>query len=471
MEPLPPPPEIAPADWEQTPPAVRQLISTLLAQVADLTARLGQHSGNSSRPPSSDPPSAPTRPARPPRGRRRGGQPGHPGHQRVLVPPERLDAVCEHHPTTCPHCQTPLAPDLPASGPPRCQQVWDVPPVQPHITEHRFATVTCPQCQHVVSAPPPPEVPPGAFGPHLVALIALLHGRYRLSVRETSALLADLFGLPVGVGSIPALCQQTSTALAAPYQEIATQVAAQPVANVDETGWKQAGQRRWLWVAVTALGTLFRVAPQRNTAALRALLGADFAGVIGSDRYSAYEPWPLERRQLCWAHLLRDVRAFAERDGPVGAWGQRGLDQIRGLFQAWHTLRPGMLDRAALQQQVGPVQAAVREWLSAGLELDLPAAQQFSRALLTRDPALWTFLYREGVEPTNNAAERALRPAVLWRKGCFGADSTAGNEFVERILTVSATCRQQERHLWTFLAEAVQAYWAGGAAPSLVSTP
>ena len=471
MDAVPPPPGITPADWEHTPPAVRQLINSLLTQVADLTARLGQHSGNSSRPPSSDPPAAPKRPTRPPRGRRRGGQPGHPGHHRTLVPPEQLTAVCEHRPATCPHCQSALPSDLPAVGLPRVQQVWEVPPIQPQITEHRFPTLTCPHCQQAVNAPPPPEVPPGAFGPHLAALVALLHGRYRLSVRETGALLADLFGLPVGLGSIPALCQQTSAALTAPYQEVATHVAAQPVANVDETGWKQAGQRRWLWVAVTALVTLFRVAPQRNTAALRALLGAGFAGVIGSDRYKAYEPWPLERRQLCWAHLKRDVTAFAERDGPLGVWGQAGLDHIQDLFAAWHAFRQGTTDRAGLQEAAAPVQAAWRAWLQRGLTLEVPAAQQFSQALLARDAALWTFLYVAGVEPTNNAAERALRPAVLWRKGCFGADSPAGNEFVERILTVSATCRQQGRHLWPFLAEAVQAYWAGQPAPRLVSTP
>jgi transposase len=471
MEPLPSPPGIAPADWEQTPPAVRQLIGTLLAQVADLTARLGQHSGNSSRPPSSDPPATPKRPRRPPRGRRRGGQPGHPGHHRPPVPPEQVDTVLEHRAAACPHCQTPLAPDLPPVGAPRCQQVWELPPLRPTVTEHRFPTVTCPHCAQLVTAPPPPELPPGAFGPHLTALIALLHGRYRLSARECAAVLGEVFGVPLGLGSVPALCQQVSAAVATPYEEAATYVQAQPVANVDETGWKQAGQRRWLWVAVTALVTVFRVAPHRNAATLTALLGAGFAGVVGSDRYKAYEVLPLHRRQLCWAHLKRDVTAFAEREGAVGEWGQQGLAHIKVLFEVWHTFRQGGLDRAGLQARLTPVQTAVRDWLTAGLKLEMPAAQQLSRALLERDAALWTFAYVAGVEPTNNAAERAVRPAVLWRKGCFGAASTAGNTFVERILTVITTCRQQGRHLWTFLGEAVQAYWAKRPAPSLLPTP
>ena len=471
MEPLPPPPGIAPADWEQTPLAVRQLIGTLLTQVADLTARLGQHSGNSSRPPSSDPPAAPKRPARPPRGRRRGAQPGHPGHARPPVPPEQVDTVVEHRRATCPQCATALPADLPPVGAPRLHQVWEVPPVRPTITEHRFPTVTCPHCAYPVTAPPPAELPPGAFGPHLAALVALLHGRYRLSARECAALLGEVFGVPLGLGSVPALCQQVSAALAAPYAEAAAYVHAQPVANADETGWKQAGQRRWLWVAVTALVTLFRVDPHRSAAALQALLGPAFGGVVGSDRYSAYEVLPLDHRQLCWAHLKRDVQAFAERDGGVGDWGRSGLGHIHQLFTAWHAFRQGTTDRAGLQAALEPIQQAVRDWLTAGLALELPAAAQWSRALLARDAALWTFAYVAGVEPTNNAAERALRPAVLWRKGCFGAVSTTGNEFVERILTVIATCRQQNRHLWTFLGDAVQAYWADRAAPSLLPTP
>jgi len=363
-----PPEGITPTEWEQTPPAVRTLVQTLReqggalqaqvqtlqAQVADLQTRRHQHSGNSSRPPSSDPPAASKRPARPPRGRPRGGQPGHVGHARPLVPPEPVDRVVEHRPAACPHCHTALAPDLP---------------------------------------------------------------------------------------------------------------------NMDETGWKQAGQRRWLWVAVTALLTLFRVDPHRSAAALPALLGTGFAGLVGSDRYSAYEVLLLARRQLCWAHLKRDMTAFAEREGAVGAWGRAGLAHLKDLFTVWHAFRQGTLDRAGLQAALEPVQAAVRTWLEAGLALELPAAAQWSRAGRARGPALWAFAYVEGVEPTNNAAERALRPAVLWRKGCFGAVSSGGNEFVERIWTVIATCRQQERHLWSFLGDAVQAYWAECPAPSLLPTP
>ncbi len=472
-----PPLGIAPADWAVTPPTVLAVVLTLLTQVValqarvvDLEAQLKQHSGNSSRPPSSDPPSAPPRPPRSPTGRKRGGQPGHPGHQREVLPPEQVDEFVVHQPTACPTCQGALPPDLPECGSRLRQQVWELPPVQPHVTEHQFPAVTCPHCQATVRAPRPADVPPGAFGPRVVALVALLHGRYRLSDRETAALLDDLLGLPLGVGSVPALCETVSAALAPVYAAVATALEAQPVANVDETSWKEAGARRWLWVAVTAICTLFQVAQHRSGAVLQTLLGPAFAGIVGSDRYCAYKSLPVERRQICWAHLRRNWQAFRERDGPVGVWGEEAVALIDRLFTTWHRFRDGAVDRAGLQREMAPIQAELRALVERGRDaLPWEKARSFCRDLLGWWPALWTFVAVPGVEPTNNVAERALRPAVLWRKGCFGTQSESGNRFVARILTVTTTCRQQERHVLTFLTEAVRAHWAGLPAPLLIS--
>ena len=221
-----------------------------------------------------------------------------------MLPPGQVDELIIHHPTACPHCQTVLPHDLPATEVLR-QQVWELPPVQPQVTEHQFPSVCCPHCQTPVRAARPPDVPPGAFGPRVAALVSLLHGRYRLSDREVVALLEDLCGLPVSLGSVPALCHTVSTVLAPVYADVQAQVEQQAIANVDETSWKEAGARRWLWVAVTAVGTLFRVAQHRSAAALQALLGATFGGIVGSDRYCAYNSLPVARRQLCWAHTIR----------------------------------------------------------------------------------------------------------------------------------------------------------------------
>ena len=323
MHELSPPPDSSPLDWATTAPAVRTLVHSLLTQVqaehlllhqqiatlstrvAALEAHLSQHSGNSSRPSSSDPPCAPPRPPHAASGRKRGAQPGHPGQHRDLLPPDQVTELVVHAPTHCPHCQQDLPDQLPTIGPVLRQQVWELPPIEPTITEHQFPTVTCPHCQRAVRADRPPEVPPGSFGPHLVALVALLHGRYRLSTRELALLLTDLWHIPISLGTIPALYQTAGTALAPVYREGQQAVHTQALANVDETPWWESCQQRYLWVAVTMVATLFLVA-RRSRAALEGLLGAPFGGIVSSDRYKAYAHLPTAQRQLCWAHLKRD---------------------------------------------------------------------------------------------------------------------------------------------------------------------
>ena len=460
------------ASLERQLAGLRTELETLRLQVAEAQARARQHSGTSSRPPSSDPPSAPPRPRRPASGRLRGGQPGHRGQTRALLPCEQVAEIVEHRPTQCACCQAALPADLPAVAEPVRQQVWEVPAVvQPAVTEHRYYTVCCPACHTLVPAQRPAGVPPGAFGPQVTALVGLLHGRYRLSVRETAALLQDLWGVSLALGSVPAVCQEVSAALAPAYAAAQAAVQDSPRVNVDETSWQQAGQRQWLWVAVGVVCTLFVVATTRSAAALTTLLGATFGGIVGSDRYSAYRRLPVERRQVCWAHLTRDFAACTEWAGAIGAWGQEALALVAQVFAAWHRFRTGAVDRAGLQAALAPVQADLQALLQRGLTLRSAKAQALCRDLLALWPALWTFGTVEGVEPTNNAAEQALRPAVLWRKGCFGTQSATGTLFVQRILTVAATCRHQQRHLLTFLAQAVHAHWAGLPTPSLISTP
>jgi len=446
-------------------------VQTLHAQVTELQVRIGQTSQNSSRPPSSDPPDAPARPQRPASGRKRGAQPGHERHERKLLPANEVDEVIEHHAAVCPECQTALEVDLPDVGEAERQQVWDIPEVKPHVTEHRYHRVTCPHCGAEVEAERPADVPAGAFGARIVALVGLMHGRYRLSVREIVALLLDIYHLPISPGAVSDLCQVLSQAMAAPYTESQTAATTADHGNVDETGWKQAGRRRWLWVLVSVASTVFLVATQRSAKALKMLLGESFQGIVTSDRFKSYLALPVERRQICWAHLKRNWVAFSELPDPIAAWGQKALAQIDDLFAIWHRFRNGELDRPALQTAMQPVQAQLRQLLEQGQALPLHKVQAFCRDLLHLWPALWTFLAVAGVEPTNNAAERALRPAVLWRKGCFGTQSDRGDLFVARILTVVTTCRQQNHHVLTFLTDSVRAYWASQPAPALCHTP
>jgi transposase len=258
-------------------------------------------------------------------------------------------------------------------------------------------------------------------------------------------------------------------ALRTPYETVREQVAKQAHANIDETGWKQADDKRWLWVAVTALCTLFVVATNRSAAVLTTLLGETFAGIVTSDRYRAYLTLPIKRRQLCWAHLKRNLLAFAERGGPIGDWGMEEVALVAKVFAAWHRFKQGERDRAGLQAEIAPLREQMQALLAQGTKLPSWSVRAFCNDVSKLEPALWTFARVEGVEPTNNAAERALRPAVLWRKGCFGADSEAGNGFVAKILTVVATCRQQQCDLLAYLTDTVAAHRRGQSAPLLLT--
>jgi transposase len=486
----PPPTGIIPEDWAATPLAVRQVLGALLTvvtlqqqqiaqlqqenadlrqRVAALEARLNQHSQNSSKPPSSDPPSAPPRPARSKSGRKAGGQPGHPRHERPDPEPDHIDHMHDYYPDACPTCQTTLESVRRDACAVQTQYVWDLPIVRPDITAHHYHTLCCPGCGDLVTAERPPDVPPGAFGARTAAAVTILHGDYHLSDRMLPRLLYDFFGLPLSLGSVVRLQQIGSAALAPIYTTIHNAVQHQDRCNIDETSWKEGGKRRWLWTMVTAIATFFYVATSRNGPALRHVLGEAYSGIVTSDRHRPYLKLVAGRHQLCWSHLLRNFQALVDRGGREGVWGTDFLALSRLVFRLWHLFREGTIDRETLQAAMAPLQAAVHGLLSQGARR-CDAPEGMCQELLAHEAALWTFVHEERVEPTNNAAEQALRGAVIWRKSCFGAHSADGNRFVERILTVSATCRKQQRHLLTFVTEAIAAHWAGRPAPILLST-
>lgn len=476
---------VSPDDWAHAPETVQLALLSLLdivraqsAQikelqtlVRELQAKLGQTSRTSSKPPSSDPPSAPPHPPRPARGRKAGGQVGHEGHQRPLLPPEQVQDPIELQPEHCPRCQTALPANLPDVAPLRRTQVWELPPIEPLITEYRQHSVCCPLCQQFVTADLPADAPAGAFGPRATALMAILRGRYRLSLDQVEEFLADVCGLPIASASIVRGCERVSAALDPIDTAIQKAIQTQPHVNVDETSWPSETRKGWLWVAVSAVAVCFRICTGRGQNELRALLGDSYRGIVSSDRLSAYKLLPNEQRQLCWSHLVRNLLGLQERYDDESGWAQQMLEQTEHLFFAWHAYKDGWYDQVALQQALLAVRLAMQERLRAGVSSPHPQIAGLSRELLSQWEALWTFSRVEGVEPTNNAAERALRPAVLWRKGCFGSRSADGCRFVERLLSVRATCVQQERALFAFVTTAVQAAWANQPAPPLVSSP
>ena len=452
--------------------ALQVEMGALHERVRELEARLGQTSANSSRPPSSDPPHAPARPPAPPSGRKRGGQPGHRGAFRELLPIEQVDEVVVVVPERCHHCQQPFA--EPAGRP--CSRVWrhqvvELLPLAVRVTEYQMMVRRCAHCGRRTRASLPSGVPRRPFGARLTAVVALLSGRYRLSHREVRQLLQDLWQVRVSLGAVVRQEQTQRAALAPVVAEAQAVVQEAAVVHVDETGWWEAQQRAWRWTAVTATLTVFRIDRSRSGAAVAALLGPDFRGVVGSDRWSAYNRFPAERRALCYAHLKRDFQALVDRGGeaePIGRWG---LAEIERLFALWHRFRAGECDRPELQRRLIPLQARLGRLLRRGQENPDRQAAALCRQLTKWWAALWTFARVDGVEPTNNGSERALRPAVLWRKGSFGSDSEVGSRFAERLLTVVATCQQQGRPLLEFLVAAGEAALRGGSPPSLLPHP
>jgi transposase len=476
---------IPPEDWTKTPESVRLALLSLLqivreqsaqqnllqSRVKELEAKLGKTSQNSSKPPSSDPPSAPPKPPKVPRGRKAGAQPGHEGHSRPLAPPERVDEPIDLLPERCSHCPTVFSSELATVGAPRRTQVWELPELRPHITEYRQHSRCCPACSRLVTAELPPDAPPGALGPRATALLALLRSEYRLSLDETVEFFAEVCNLPISPGCVVTSCGRASEAVAPVDAAIHAHIHAAPEVNADETSWKLLTKRGWLWVAVASGATCFRLHQSRGHDGLKALLGEPFRGIVTSDRYTSYGLLAIEQRQLCWAHLLRDLRGLDEQYGEETGWARRALAHTDELFLAWQLFRGGWLDRVGLQQALLPARHGLRTLLEEGVDSRHDKIAAFSKQLLRLWEALWTFSRVEGVEPTNNAAERALRHAVLWRKGCFGSRSEAGCRFVERLLSVRATCAQQGRKLFAFLTETIAAAWAGRPAPLLVAVP
>jgi len=477
--PLPPELSLTEEDWNRTPPAVQavvlalwQQVQALQAQVAALQAevtqlreQVGRNSQNSSQPPSSDAPNAPPRPKRPPSGRKPGGQPGHTGHGRKLIPVEQVQHVIDLKPTACDQCGALL---LGEDAQPVRHQVTELPRVEPEVTEYRQHSLTCLGCGAQTVAEFPAEMPAGSFGPRVQATVGYLTGRIGVSQRDVAEVFQTIFHTDLSLGSIPAQEDQVSAALAEPVQAVQTYVQQQPVQNVDETSWREKTKRTWLWITTTPLVTLFLILATRGATGAQRILGNTVKSVVGSDRWSGYTWLDPQRRQVCWAHLKRDFQALVERGGESERIGRALLEQVEKMFGLWHRVRDGTLSRADFQTAMRPIQARIGDLLREGAALACDKTRHTCTNILKLEVALWTFVRLEGVEPTNNSAERGLRRAVLWRRRSFGTHSEDGSRFVERILTAVTTLRQQDRDVLDYLTEACAAAIRGDKAPSLL---
>jgi transposase len=445
-------------------------VAELEATVRDLTARLGSNATNSGIPPSANPPGAPKPVTKKRTGKRPGGQPGHPARLKRRLPPERLHQVIPFVPRHCRRCHEPLPAQPGPHGPePTWHQVAELPPVAAQVTEYQGHYRNCPCCGQLNHAPIPQDLKAHSIGPRLAATLGYLAGSHRVSQRGLEEITEDVFDVPVSVGTVANLQTQLSAALAPAHAAALQAVRAAAVKNVDETSWKLAGKLCWLWVAATASVAVFLIHARRSAAALKALLGEVVVGVVCSDRWSAYAGLPLGQRQVCWAHLKRDFQKCVDRGGQAAAVGEAGLAVVEALFQEWHRFRGGGLSRAGLQRRLGPLARALAEALALGQQCADAQVAAFCTNVAALGPALWTFAAEQGVEPTNNHAERVLRRGVLWRKNAFGSHSAGGCRFVERLLTVVQTRRLQGRSVLGYLYEALVAHRQNLPAPSLLA--
>jgi transposase len=414
------------------------------------------------------PPQLPPAPAKKPSGRQPGGQEGHPPQLKQLLPPERVKTVVPFVPTQCSKCQASLPAKAGANdAPPTRHQVAELPKMAAEITEYQGHFRTCPCCGEINHVPIPAEHRAHSVGPNLTATFAYMAGCHGISKRGIEEFAEAVFEVPIALGTIANLEQQTSAALAPVHREALAALQAAPVKNVDETGWKQNGKKRWLWVAATGQVVAFLVSPWRNVKALTRLLGAKMLGVLCSDRWRTYDEWPLLWRQVCWAHLKRNWEKLLERGGKARRISQGCLDVHRQVFELWHLYRGGTLSFEQLDEAIHPLILRLQELLRAGgRSWDRKLARHCERVLAV-SPALWAFMVFDGVEPTNNHAERVLRRAVLWRRRSFGCHSADGCRFVERILTVVQSLRLQGRSVLSFLHKTISAHRAGLKAPSL----
>jgi transposase len=445
--------------------SMQDRIAALEATVRDLQARLQLNSTNSSKPPSSDPIGLKRKPPTPPSRRKRGGQPGHRKAYRALVPPEKLRSSTDCKPEACRGCGHALHGADPT---PLIHQVADLPRIEPLVDEYRLHRLTCPDCGTTTCARLPEGVPTGHFSPYTQAVLATLAGAYRLSKRQIQQLAGDLLGLSISTGMISKLERQSAEALQAPYNELADAVHTAAVIGAAETSWRQERGKAWLWVAVTALFTVFTIARNRGAAVARAVLGTREGPIAVTDRWSADDWIAGSSRQVCWSHLRRDFRAMIDRGGAAEPIGRELLRRSDRLFRWWHRLGAGEVDWERLRAAMDRLRREVKAVLEDGVRGDCAPTRGTCAELLRVEESLWTFARVRGVPPENNAAERAERHAVIWRRISGGTDSAEGSRFVERMLTVVATCRQQGRDVLDYLASCFEASRRGQAIPSLL---
>jgi hypothetical protein len=443
-----------------------------------------QDSRTSSRPPSTDPPKTRAQRRAEARARakelmrregeqrRAGGQSGHRGAGRELRPEDQIDEIVDHFPDACGGCGRRFGEQQRRPGKSFGRhQIVELPAISVIWSEHRTHQLRCRQCRSRTSARVPDEVAGSVFGPRLQAAIVTLTAGYRVSRRGIAELARDLFGVELSTGSVDAICQRASDALAGPHLQLQDWVLGQPAVHVDETGWRTRGEGCALWTATTPDAVFLQIAEHCNREQFDALIGTRYPGIVISDRWNGYSHLDPIRRQACWSHIKRDFHRHADGLGEQKTFGEEGRELTHRVFAAWHAYQHEHHDRQQLQAEIAPIQTELRALLEAASPKRARNRwhRRFANNLLKIWPALWTFTVIDGIEPTNNPAERALRAPVIYRKISLGSQSHNGERFAERALSTAGTCRLQHRSLFTYLSTLITAHNRGDPSPALTA--
>lgn len=426
-------------------------------------AALTRNSSNSSRPPSSDPPGMKKTKKKARSKRKQGGQPGHKGKNRKLLPVEVMDKIHDIFPDSCEHCRNPFSQTLinPLAKPVR-HQVFDLPVIVPFKEEYRCHSLIC-QCGHTTAASLPGHVARSNFGPRTHSAIAYLTAVHRVTRRGIAEIMQTLFGISISTGAVCNAAVRVSDACLPVVGAIKQYAASALTLNIDETGWKDQGKRRYLWAFVAPQAVLFHVSPSRGAKVLREVLGDSFAGIITSDDHSAYASYHKNGlRQLCWAHIIRKLKSLKEdRSSPHAyCFARNMLKEIGAVFSCWHAFQSSSCSREHREQlyrDTLPRRERMHDFCVIFRCSSDQRVQTRTKRLLDNWQHLFTFLKHDGVQPTNNSAERAIRPAVQWRKICFGSQSEVGEQFTGRLLTVVRTCQLHDINAFEFLTKLVKA--------------
>ena len=440
------------------------IIIFLKEKIELLEEKLKTNSNNSSKPPSSDFFRRKKKKAKNKSKRKQGGQPGHKGVARKLIPVEEVNNIEICKPVKECDCGAAVKITDDYSR----HQVHELPQIKAIITEYQLYSGICAGCGKVHQAILPIGVPDVMLGPMAMAKIATLTGDYRMSKRAVTNLLDDFYGLKISRATVSNIEIKVSEALKEPVEVAKNFIQQQSVVNADETGYKEKGQKMWAWAAIASLVAVFVISASRGASVIKGLLGSNFKGILCTDRWSGYSWMATIFRQLCWSHLIRDFKKISERSGKSGKIGDELLSCAYRLFHYWHKLKKGIIDRRKFQLLMKPIQRRVEELLLAGITCNNKKTAGACKRILKVKEALWTFVEKENIEPTNNIAEQILRRIVIWRKTSFGTQSARGTLYMEQIMTVVASCKLQKRNVLNFIVDAINAHLSRTKAPSLI---